>query len=275
MLKFFWRLIRPATHAKRLQGWLDFTPIGGGAIVAAVTFIFGLPALWAAVVILSIVALWVGIGAFSLFLENEAYRDRPTPNVVLDGFSPVRYQSVQPADVSEDPRAEFARIRFVNEPARRGPEADIQNLHAHIEILDQNEKVVLSVPDGRWADNVDRGEAPSRDTKSTDLPCTGESRVLDIVMQRLGQASCYGWDHNGFQMRRTPIPEGLYRVTVELAASNLPSTELFEFELRNNGTADHLDLVESKSSKNPSSRRWLATKQSTPDIAVGDPSPTG
>lgn len=203
---------------------------------------------------------WAGL---RLQRRLDELKSEPRPNVVFDGFAPVRNQLVTVSRINQDPVAEFARLRFVNEPEHRGPGADVTNLHAFIEIRDhRDQRTILAVPDGRFADNPDRGEAPSRETKSVPLPGTLESRILDIVMQRRGEDECYGWDHNGFQIPEPAVPPGNYQVRVQLDGTNMePRT--FHFTLTNHGKEDFLELVEREGFKNPPSSRWLAAKRST------------
>lgn len=180
--------------------------------------------------------------------------EKVKPNVVFDGFVHVREQQITTANISQDPRAEFACLRFVNEPEQKGPEATVPDLHARIEIS-QSGKPVLKVEDGRWAENVDREQAPGRETKSVPLPGNGETRTLNIVMQRRGEDECYGWSHGGRQIPEPPIPKGSYAVRVELDGSNM-ETRTFLFELRNNGKEDFLELREAAGFTNPCSARW-------------------
>ena len=185
------------------------------------------------------------------------------PNVVFDGFAPVREQLVTVANISQDPRAEFACLRFVNEPERKGPEATVPDLHARIEI-GQSGKPLLTVEDGRWAENVDREQAPGRETKSVPLPGNGETRTLNIAMQRRGEEECYGWSHGGRQIPDPSIPKGVYAVRVELDGSNM-ETRTFLFDLVNNGKDDFLELREAEGVSNPCSARWtkLRGKEAT------------
>ena len=184
--------------------------------------------------------------------------EKVKPNIVFDGFSHVPEQLVTVANISQDRRAEFVRLRFVNEPERTGPEATVPDLHARIEIS-QGGKPVLTVEDGRWAENVDREEAPGRETKAVPLPGNGETRTLDIVMQRRGEDECYGWSHGGRQIPHPPIPKGSYEVRVELAGSNM-ETRTFLFELRNNGKEDFLELREAAGFTDPCSARWASER---------------
>jgi hypothetical protein len=201
--------------------------------------------------------------------EQEHAAERPTqgapnatgkakPNVVFDGFEYVRDQLVQPANISEDALSEFACVRFVNEPEVKGPGTTVPDLHAHIEIS-QGEKNILAVADGRWAENVDREQAPGRETKSIPLPSNGETRTLNIVMQRRGQDECYGWSHGGRKIPDPPIPKGSHAVRVELDGSNMEA-RTFRFELRNNGREDFLELREAPGSTIPCSARWASKR---------------
>ena len=180
--------------------------------------------------------------------------EKVKPNVVFDGFSHVPDQRVTVANINQDPRAEFACLRFVNEPERKGPEATVPDLHARIETT-QSGRPVLTLEDGRWAENVDREQAAERETKSVPLPGNGETRTLNIVMQRRGEDECYGWSHGGRQILHPPIPKGCYAVRVELDGSNM-DRRTFLFNLANNGKEGFLELREAEGVSNPCSARW-------------------
>jgi len=174
-------------------------------------------------------------------------------NVVFDGFEYVRDQRVRPANIGEDALSEFACLRFVNEPDVKGAAATVPDLHARIEIS-QSGNPILAVADGRWAENADREQAPGRETKSVPLPGNGETRTLNIVMQRRGEDDCYGWSHGGRQILHPPIPKGSYAVRVELDGSNMES-RTFLFDLVNRGKDDFLELREAEGVSNPCSAR--------------------
>ncbi len=194
--------------------------------------------------------------------------EKVEPNVVLDGFAPVRDQPITAPRLNQPTKAEFARVQFVNECERRGPNANVADLHAAIEVRDiAGEQVILIVADGRWAENVDRGMAPGRDTKSVPLPCSGETRTLDIVMRPYGDNNCYGWSHSGFQIPEPTIPTGEYEVNVELDASNMEKRH-FRFILSNPLGADKggvvedswIELREADGFANPCSARWASQR---------------
>ncbi len=184
----------------------------------------------------------------------EAVAEAARPNVVFDGFEYVRDQLVRPANIGEDSLSEFACLWFVNEPDIKGPTATVPDLHARIEISQSGNRI-LAVADGRWAENVDREQAAGRETKSVPLPGNGETRTLNVVMQRRGEDECYGWSHGGRKIPQPPIPKGSYEVRVELAGSNM-ETRTFLFELRNNGREDFLELREAAGFTNPCSAKW-------------------
>lgn len=175
-------------------------------------------------------------------LNIEAYHETPAapapkvpPNVVVDGFAPSRGQRLQWSRPTIDlpTQADFVRVRFTNEPAAYDSDADIPNLHAVIEFYDEEGNLTLTVPDGRWADNPDRGSAPSRETKSVDLPATGETRILDIAMRPAGWNIVHGWDHNGSMILDPILPTGSYEVRVILSGTRMTAMREFRFVLDN------------------------------------------
>jgi hypothetical protein len=197
------------------------------------------------------------------------------PNVVFDGFSPVDDEPIQWAEnrISRATLAEFARVQFANEPERGSSTANIDDLHARIEIKDfEGKETLLTVKDGNWFENADRGEGPGRDTKSTNLPCNGETRTLDVVMRPHGVNECHGWNHNGFAIPEPAIPTGEYQVWIELDASAVPEKRHFRFLLVNpqqvdkDGNIDQksfIGLRELEDYENPRSRAWASQRERT------------
>ena len=185
------------------------------------------------------------------------------PNVVFDGFEYVRDQHVTPANISEAALSDFALLRFVNEPLSDDGKADEPKLHARVEIGDPP---FLVLTDGRWAENVDREEAPGVETKSVPIPGNGETRTLNVAMQRRDQDEAYGWSHGGRKIPDPPIPVGTHPVRVELDGTVMEKRE-FRFQLINKGKEDYLELLEAPGSDNTASRRWLG-ERSPQDMAA-------
>jgi hypothetical protein len=152
-------------------------------------------------------------------------------------------RSVQPIDRTRAPQ--FAHVRIRNDPSRRDPAADAQDVIARVAFFVERGhqlREILTI-DGRWGD----AEQPATMSPIASLEhlrrayfrCNGEHHELDLIVKHYGDAKCYpvtdydvraGWRHPEHAIDADEI---FIRVTLQ--GTNTDSDPVAWFKIKNPG----------------------------------------